>query len=53
MCKEMILTAMYFLQAQSRVLSGYYPCTEDIAICLAGISMQVHTVGLVECRPGH
>ena len=28
-------------QAQSRVLSGYYPCSEDDAIYLAGISMQV------------
>ena len=38
----------FLFQAQSRVLNGYYPCSEDSAIYLAGISMQVseyiHTV---------
>ncbi len=42
------MLALLFSQAQRHVLMGYYPCTEEYAISLAGISMQVwQTEGLV------
>ena len=31
----------WFLQAQRHVLTGQYPCTEEDAIYLGGLSMQV------------
>ena len=41
---------VFFQQAQSHVLSGYYPCSEDDALHLAGITMQVSThVAMYQC----